>query len=185
MNKKEVREKMLEILTALPEKDRKVQDESIMEKLGKIAELNDAKCVFAYIGTDHEIRTEKIIEAMLSEGKTVCVPLCYGKGQMDAIRIESVSDLSPGRYGIPEPSENGEKVNPSDIDAIIVPGVAFDEKGKRLGRGGGYYDRFMEKTGNAVKIALCREINLLEAVPCEEHDRSVDIVLTENRIIRK
>ena len=185
MNKNEVRERMLEALSTLPEKERKEQDENIMEKLRGISELKASKCIFAYIGIDYEIRTEKIIEAMLFEGKTVCVPLCHGKGRMDAIKITSMSELSPGRYGIPEPPKDGEKVIPSEIDAILVPGVAFDEKGKRLGRGGGYYDRFMECAENAVKIALCREVNLLSCVPCEEHDQSVDIVVTEKRIIRK
>ncbi len=185
MNKKEVREKILSALCCLPEKDREVQDESIMGKLQKLPELQSAKCVFAYIGTDYEIRTGKIIESMLSEGKKVCVPLCYGKGRMDAIRIKSMSELLPGRYGIPEPSAGGEKISPSGIDAIIVPGVAFDEAGNRLGRGGGYYDRFMEGAKNAAKIALCREMSLLSEVPYEEHDQSVDIIVTENRVIRK
>ncbi|MBQ6846003.1 MAG: 5-formyltetrahydrofolate cyclo-ligase [Oscillospiraceae bacterium] len=185
MNKKEVREKMLSLLSCIDEEVRREQDESIADKVKKMPELCNAECIFAYIGTGYEIETREIVANMLDDGKRVCVPLCYGKGEMDAIEIKSLSELSPGRYGIPEPPNNGEKVNPKDISAIIVPGVAFDKKGNRLGRGGGYYDRFMQKTENAVKVALCREINLIDKVPCEEHDQTVDIIATEKRVIRR
>lgn len=185
MNKKEIRKQMLSILESIPENERKNQDESIALKIGELPELCDAECFFAYIGIGYEIKTTKIIEKLLREGKCVCVPLCYGSGKMDAIKITSLDDLHPGRYGIPEPPANGEKASPSNIDAIIVPGVAFDKEGRRLGRGGGYYDRFMESAINAKKIALCREINLIDEVPCEEHDESVDIIVTEKKVIRK
>lgn len=185
MNKKETREKMLSLLSSLDEDIRKKQDKSIADKMGKMPELCDAECVFAYIGTGHEIETREIVEHLLESGKRICVPLCHGKGEMDAIEIKSLSELSPGRYGIPEPAHNGKKINPEEISAIIVPGVAFDKGGKRLGRGGGYYDRFMKKAENAVRIALCREINLIDKVPFEEHDQSVDIIVTEKKIVRK
>lgn len=185
MNKEETRKRILAILEDVPEKERQIQDESIALKIAELPELCSAECVFAYIGIGYEIRTTEIIEKLLCEGKKVCVPLCYGKGRMDAVKITSLSDLHLGRYDIPEPSEDGEKVSPSEIDVIIVPGVAFDKEGRRLGRGGGYYDRFMSSAVNAKKIALCREVNLIDEVPCEAHDEKVDIIVTEKRIIRK
>ena len=103
---------------------------------------------------------------------------------MEAHRINSKDELKPGRYGIPEPDKDSDCTEITDIDFIIVPGVAFGEDGSRLGRGGGYYDRFMTLAKNAKKVALCREISLEKTVPCEKHDQFVDIVVTEKRIIK-
>lgn len=184
MNKSEFRKKMLTRSESLSVGQRAVSDEKIYESFINCKEYADAKNVFAYVGIGSEISTDKLIDKMLRDGKSVSVPLCHGKGEMDAVRIESRSELHEGRYGIPEPSDAAEKTPAQELDLIIVPGVAFGEDGVRLGRGGGYYDRFLKKAKNAYKIALCREINIEKTVPHEEHDESVDIIVSDARVIK-
>lgn len=175
---------MLARNSALDDETRRASDEKIYKGFTSLPEYKSAGRVFAYISVGNEVSTDAITDKLLADGKEVYVPLCHGKGEMDARRISSKSDLKPGRYGIPEPEEDAEKTEPCDIDLIIVPGAAFGEDGSRLGRGGGYYDRFLKCAANAKKIALAREINIEKAVPQESHDESVDIIVTDLRTIK-
>ncbi len=98
--------------------------------------------------------------------------------------MKSWKELSIGSYGILEPrTEKIRKTRVEDIDLIIVPGVAFDKKGNRIGHGKGYYDRLLDKT-NATKIGLAFEFQLLKEIPTDKHDLPIDILITEKRIIK-
>ena len=102
---------------------------------------------------------------------------------MEPYEITSFNDLIPGLYNIPEPAKHCPLVNLADIDFAIVPCLSCDRKKRRLGHGGGYYDRTLAKL-TAPSAALCREQLLLDEVSCEEHDQSVSILITENTIYR-
>lgn len=103
---------------------------------------------------------------------------------MTLSHLKSWEDLSIGSYGILEPRIGKiRKTNPKDIDLFIVPGVAFDKYGNRVRHGKGYYDRLLEKTKSTI-VGLCFEFQLVEKIPIEPHDKPVDIILTENRIIK-
>lgn len=184
MNKAEFRKEMLARSDALSERERRENDKKIHERVMSLSEYARAERVFVYVGVGTEISTDEIIDRLLSGGKSVYVPLCRGCGEMDAIKITSRKDLKPGRYGIPEPSSANPKTVPEKLDLIIVPGVAFGEDGTRIGRGGGYYDRFLAKAKNAIKIALCREVNMEKTVPHEVHDEKADIIVTDMRVIK-
>ena len=160
-------------------------DDKILKTLMSLPEYRKASDVFVYIGVGEEIKTEAIIDDMLDSGKNVYVPLCFGNGEMTAKKIQSREELHPGRYGIPEPLDDADEIDAQELSLIIVPGVAFGRDFSRLGRGGGYYDRFLEKAKNAVFIAPCREQNLEERLPKDEHDRDVDIIVTEEKVLRK
>lgn len=175
---------MLARSDALSERERREGDEKIYERVTSLSEFARAERVFVYVGVGAEVSTDAIIDRLLSEGKSVYVPLCRGRGEMDAVKITSRKDLKPGRYGIPEPGAENPKTAPEELDLIIVPGVAFGEDGTRLGRGGGYYDRFLAKAKNAVKIALCREVNMGKTVPHEAHDEKADIIVTDMRVTK-
>ncbi len=184
MNKKEMRELMRARMAEIPEAERLSEDATIYEKLLSVPEWERAEIIFVYVGVGTEIRTDALIEKLILDGKRVCVPLCKEKGEMDAVYIPSLDFLKPGRYGIPEPQNCTEKALPEELDIIIVPGVAFGLDGTRLGRGAGYYDRFLSRAENAKKIALCRETTLEKTVPTEPHDEKVDIIVSERRIIK-
>lgn len=184
MTKSELRALSKESNAALSASERAEIDTRIKEKFLSLP-IEKGEKVFIYISFGDEIDTIKIAEELLLRGVSVYVPLCRGKGEMDAVRITSMSDLSEGMYGIPEPPESGEKISPLSLSLIVVPGVAFGEDFSRLGRGAGYYDRFIEKAKNARTVALCREVNLHKTVPCEAHDRKVDMIITEEKIIKE
>ncbi len=184
MNKKQMRALMRTRVSEIPENERLSEDAAIYENAISLPEWKSAKNIFVYVGVGDEVSTDALTEKLISVGKRVCVPLCRGKGEMDAVYIPSLDSLKPGRYGIPEPQECGEKALPEEMDIIIVPGVAFGIDGTRLGRGAGYYDRFLSRAENAKKIALCREAALCETVPTEPHDKKVDIIVSERRIIK-
>lgn len=184
MNKKEMRAFVRTRISEIPEDKRLSEDAAIYENVMSLSELESAKNIFAYVGIGCEVSTDALIEKLISDGKRVYVPLCHGKGEMDAVYIPSLDFLKPGRYGIPEPHSCDEKAFPEELDVIIVPGVAFGLDGTRLGRGAGYYDRFLSRAETAKKIALCREATLFETVPTEPHDEKVDIVVSERRVIK-
>lgn len=184
MNKAELRAFAKVQNSALSETERQLIDERILNNLFS-CEISKYRNVFIYISFGREIETSEIIKRLISAGAKICVPICRRAGEMEAKRISSVEELSPGMYGIYEPPESAQTVEPSELDLIIVPGLAFGEDFTRLGRGAGYYDRFLDKAKNSKVIALCREQNLFKTVPCEEHDRTVDVIVTEKRIIKK
>lgn len=184
MNKEELRCAVSERNAALGNEEKALSDRAIAERLMNLPEYKDAKCIFVYIGVGAEVLTDEITENLFASGKRVCVPFCHGKGIMDAVEISSKGDLVPGKYNIPEPRDRTRTVSPESLELVIVPGVAFGEDGSRLGRGGGYYDRFLKNAKNAKKIALCREMNLEKTVPREEYDEFVDIIVTEKRVLK-
>lgn len=139
-----------------------------------------AKTIMAYRAIPPEIDLEPVLEQILKQGKTLLLPRCEGDGTMTARRMDDLAELEPGAYGILEPKPDAPCVMPDEIDLILVPGLAFDEKGGRLGRGKGYYDRFLGKT-EAKTIGVCR--CLVPRVPVEVHDKRMDAVVTDKNIM--
>ena len=183
MDKKSFRKEVLAEIDSLPADYIAASDKGIMENFLSLPEFIRAKTVFAYISTGREPDTVGIIKAALSLGKTVCLPVSFDGGIMQPRKIESLEELVPGKFGIPAPPDNAPCVKEEDIDLIIVPAVTFDRRGFRLGRGGGYYDRFLSKS-SACSVGLGRE-RLIKPVPLEPHDMCADCVVTEENIYRE
>lgn len=141
-----------------------------------------AECVFIYIATKEEIETKEIITDAWKNGKTVCIPRCAPHGMMTVHQITSFEKLTRSSFGILEPQENALMMEQEKIDLAIVPALACDESGYRLGYGGGYYDRFLSET-KAAAICLCAEERLVSRLPKEKHDVPCDVVVTERREI--
>lgn len=151
---------------------------AIAAHLLAMPEYQAAGTVFCFVGWDREIDTRPILEDALAAGKTLCVPLCTAPGVMEARRITALDQLAPGAYGIPEPPAVAPAVGVDDVDFAVLPCATCDHAGHRLGRGGGYYDRFLAHyRGGAV--LLCREKLIREEIPVEPHDYPVPWVLTE------
>ena len=120
-----------------------------------------------------------VLQAILQSGKRLGVPKCMEKGIMNVYEIHSLQELHPGAYGILEPKEAPERlIQPGAIDFALIPCISCDRSGRRLGHGGGYYDRYLEKT-RCVKAVLCREELLVDEIPVEEHDLRMDLVISE------
>ena len=145
------------------------------EDLEKYPQFKAAKTVFCYVSAKGEVGTRELIVELLKE-KGVLVPYCTDKeGNMICVKINSLDDLKEGKFGIPEPKKNVEFPK-EKIDFAIVPAVAFDKKGYRLGYGKGYYDRFLSDI-NPFKLGVCAKEFYLKEIPHDEYDVKMDDVL--------
>lgn len=159
-------------------------DEELFQQLIQLEEYQNANTVFCYVGKSNEINTIAIIQHLLASGKQVAIPKCIQKGIMEAYSIQSLDDLECGFYGILEPKEDKQDIiSPNKIDLAIIPCLSASSRGERLGYGGGFYDRYLQRT-DAYRLLLCRERIICEDIPVESHDQKMDMVLTEERILR-
>lgn len=151
-----------------------------LEPLARLPAFAAAKSVAAYVSKDSEIQTHTLIRQLLAAGRQVSVPVFSGKHYRLAQLRDFDADLRPGHWGILEPKI----VTPParEPDVWLVPGLAFDVKGNRLGRGLGYFDRLLERAGG-VKIALAYDFQILKEVPVKAHDVQMDFIVTETQII--
>ncbi len=157
--------------------ERRSLDRILIERFLALPEYLNARSVLLYAGVEPEPDTRPILEDALSRGKRTALPKITGRGAMEARRIASPDGLVPGAFGIPEPGDGSEPVSPEEFDLILVPGAAFTRGGARLGRGGGYYDRYLPRT-RGVKAALARPWEVLTDLPKREHDVNIDILIT-------
>lgn len=145
----------------------------------------EAACVMGYLSIGYEVEIFPVLKAALASGKRVFVPRCYEGGVMDAVEIFGPEDLEAGMFGILEPKAERKVENPEVLDLIFVPGMAFDRDCNRLGRGAGYYDRFLERASNAKTIGICVSERVLQQVPTDLYDRKMDALITENGLIHR
>ena len=163
--------------TMMPE-EKRLSDSAILCHVLHTQEYRRARTVFAFVGRGDEIDTRPLLEQTLADGKRLCVPLCTSPGVMECREVLDLTALRPGAYGISEPPANAPAVPPACVDLAIIPCAGAAADGRRLGRGGGYYDRFLAQyTGDA--LLLCRERLLRPDIPQETHDIRVPAVVTE------
>ena len=130
-----------------------------------------------------EVRTEALLRRGLADGKTMICPRVLGRGRLEQRRVRSLGQLTRSRLGLLEPDPRlTELVDASAAELILVPGLAFDVRGARLGLGGGYYDRFLAKM-DGVRLGLAFEWQLLSRIPVQQHDQEVDAIVTELRVL--
>lgn len=180
--KSELRKECLRRRQELGEDARAEKSACIVRRVEEDPDWKAAKVVCVYVWFKDEVQTDALIQSAWQDGKTVCVPRC-GKDGEDKIvlhEIRSFDDLAPGAYGIREPIPDQTRIAAiSDVDAFIVPGVAFDLQGNRLGWGGGFYDWTLSRAKGAKKIALAFSCQIVDALPMEPQDIKMDKVVCE------
>ena len=179
MDKKELRAQIKKKAGSLSPEYISCASESISEKLFSLHEFSAAKKLFIYLSADKEPRTDKIIREALRLNKEVFVPVCK-EGEMRAVSL-SGTRLSVNRFGIREPLSWTKEALPCEIDFTVVPCVAASKDKKRLGHGGGYYDRFLSLF-DGFSACLCFEELLCGDIPTLSHDISPDCIITEKEI---
>ncbi len=184
MDKKLLRKIHMEELARMQESRMTEADLKICQNILQSEEYRNAEKLFLYVSVGKEVDTRNLISQALRDGKKVYIPICHGGGVMHAARLESEDDLIDGRYGIPTVSEESEKTSPDELDFILVPGVCFDRSGNRLGRGGGYYDRYLANDVSAALVGVCRKEQLLDEMNVDEHDRKVHVIISDEEIWR-
>lgn len=159
-------------------------DRKIINKFINIEEYKEAENICIYVNYKSEINTKEIINISLDNGKNVFVPRVKKNREMDFIKISSLEDLEKNKMGILEPKDIFNE-KPEKIDLMILPGLAFDLNGGRIGYGGGYYDRYLMDKKEVLKISLCYEIQLIDRIPMENHDVKYDYLITESRFLKR
>jgi len=176
----------------IKEKRNSLSKSEILEKSNRIKkrlfeqdEFRKAQTILFYVSYGSEVYTHDMIKESLSEGKNVVVPYSdTEKRTLILSELHSWNELSVGSYNILEPKkENIKEVTVDAIDMIVVPGVAFDSSGRRIGHGFGYYDKLLGGSTHAPSIGLAFELQIVDAVPTEEHDVAVGKIITEKRTI--
>jgi 5-formyltetrahydrofolate cyclo-ligase len=171
---------------ALTEKEVTTRSERIKKCALHDPDFQKANVIALYASFRNEVNTMNLIKDALSVGKKIGLPRTNTRTRsLTFYLVKDLADLSAGAYGIPEPNEDCKLLPASEIDLIIMPGIAFDEAGRRIGFGGGYYDRFLRQVPPVIKkIALAYEFQILkEKIPDLAKDAKIDKIITEERII--
>lgn len=182
--KPEVRRYYKQLRKNLSPKVKTKLDDKIAENLFALDEYKSCKTLLAFVSKDIEVDTERIITQAFSDGKAVAVPRCISDKIMKFYIIESYSDLESGYFGLLEPKKSCPELKDFNNSICLVPGLAYDKHGYRVGFGKGYYDRFLGEY-KGVSVGVCYSNFIDEQLPKDEFDRPVDILITDNRIFRK
>ncbi|AOR22492.1 5-formyltetrahydrofolate cyclo-ligase [Clostridium taeniosporum] len=183
--KKELRKKILNLRKEINSTEKKNFDNIIHKKFFESKFYSQCRNIFVYISYDSEIDTKTLIIKALKDGKNIYVPRTnYKTKLMEAVKITSLENLIEDRYGILQPKESELSTELNNIDLVIIPGVAFDINGGRMGYGGGFYDRYLNKCKKDIfKIALAYDFQVIDYIPMDKHDISVDCVITNTKEI--
>jgi 5-formyltetrahydrofolate cyclo-ligase len=184
-SKQALREQVAAARDALSRAEIEAKSRAIGERLFALEAFQRARTISLFVAFRSEVRTEPIAAQALEAGKTVCVPrVCPGRRlAMCAVR-DLERDLEPGCRGIREPCAGLAEVEPEGVELIVVPGLAFDLRGYRVGYGGGYYDDALRRHPAARRVGLAFECQIVERVPEAPHDEPVHWIITESRTIR-
>ncbi len=185
MEKRLLRKIHMDRLAQLSEDQMRLADTQICHNILELDAYKKANKIFLYVSVGKEVDTYAVINHAIESGKEVYIPVCHGGGIMSAARLFSDNDLIEGRYGIPTVSDTAPVARPEELDLILVPGVCFDKQGNRLGRGGGYYDRYLAADNLSAKlVGVCRCEQLIDALEVDAHDRKVDVLISDTQVIK-
>ena len=180
-NRESIRNKIKHIRNLQSTDDIDKNSNIIMDKLFSTQIFKESDCIGFYYSLKTEVLTSSMIQKTLDLGKNVCLPKIDRQSKtMDFHTIDGMENLRENYLDILEPVDG---VICTNIDAIIVPGIAFDKSGNRLGFGSGYYDKFLTLHASIYKIALAFDFQLINTIDIQEHDVPVDLIITENRTI--
>ena len=175
MTKQELRNRIRAQKRAMTPEQIEEKSASLARQLYATELYQQAQTVYGYLPYNQEVRTVPILQQALRDGKRVAVPKVYGE-EMRFLYIEDLSQVEKGSFGIPEPIADGPVATQEDA-LILMPGLAFDPKGNRMGYGGGFYDKKLPAQPNHPTVALCYDFQMLPRLDTEEHDVPVDLVL--------
>ena len=175
MDKKELRRSIRERKRAMTEEEIVSRSEKLAEAFLASDAYKNAKTIYGYLPYNQEVRTVPMLEQALKDGKRVAVPKCYGD-EMKFLFMDDLSKVEKGYAGIPEPIAD-EPVADDETALVLMPGMAFDPQGHRIGYGGGFYDKFLAQEPNHPTLALCYDFQVLPHLETEEFDIPVDCVL--------
>lgn len=178
-----LRNQMRAVRAALPASACDARSEEIAKRVLGLPELEVATTILAFASIRNEVRTQPIIEAIGRAGKRVALPRVVEEGLVLHL-VEPDTELVDGAFSVPEPPEDTPGIKPSDVDFALVPALAVDPRGHRIGYGGGYYDKLLPTLRPASCCAVAYDFQLIAEVPERPFDVAVDLIVTDARVIR-
>jgi 5-formyltetrahydrofolate cyclo-ligase len=186
--KSDIRKSILKKRDALTPIERSRDSAIIRQRIFQTPEWNDAHTVLIYASYKSEVDTTKLIKTALENGKRVVLPVIDERDhQIRISELKSFGDLAPGHFhGIHEPAKHLQKlIDPSEVELAVVPGIAFDRKGGRIGFGGGFFDKLLARMPRARRMGLAYSLQLrTRGLPKESHDVAMHIVVTEKELVK-
>ncbi len=182
-----IRKEMLAKRRSLDKENVKTDGAKIVSLITDMKEYEEADTVLLYSPVRNEADITKLFETGLSDGKNIAMPKVINDTQMEFYKLYSYEDMTEGYMGIPEPKDGLGIYIPKESERVlmIVPGVAFDKKGGRIGMGKGYYDRYLGRYPMIKTVGVCGEYQLIDNIPMEENDIFMEYVVTEKKIYSK
>ncbi len=184
MDKKELRKKLKALRNNLTQEEVDVSSRLVAEKILACDAYQKAEHIMGYLAFGKELSVDEILKQALTDGKRVYVPEIISQTEIRAVELESFVDFAYDRFGIRSVPEPVKVCNPKILDLVLVPAVAYDRAGNRMGMGAGYYDRFLPQTENAIKIGVAYDALLQDELPYNEYDVSVPYLVSESGIVK-
>jgi 5-formyltetrahydrofolate cyclo-ligase len=178
-----LRNRMRAVREALPESACDVRSGEITKRLFALAELERAHTVLAFASMRNEVRTQAAMQTAWAAGKRVALPRVVGD-ELQLHLFDSETLLVEGAFSVPEPPDTAARIQPEEVDLALVPALAVDPRGYRIGYGGGYYDKLIPRLGHAHTCAVAYDFQLISEVPELPFDVAVDLIVTDERVIR-
>lgn len=175
MDKKELRKSIRDQKRAMTPQMVEHASADLARQFFATSYYQNAKTIYGYLPYNQEVRTVPILEQALRDGKRVAVPKVYGD-TMRFIYLDDLTQVAPSDMGIPEPIGD-EPIAKDETALVLMPGLAFDKNGNRMGYGGGYYDKFLAAEPEHSTVALCYSFQMVDAIPIDDYDIPVDLVL--------
>lgn len=175
MDKKELRQMVRQKKRAMADEEIQMKSDLLEEKFLNSEAYRNAKAIYGYLPYNQEVRTVSMLQRALDDGKRVAVPKVYGD-EMRFIWMTDLSQVAKGYAGIPEPVADAPVADDSHA-LVLMPGLAFDREGHRIGYGGGFYDKFLTEEPEHPTLALCYDFQVFQEVKTEEFDIPVDSVI--------
>ena len=175
MNKQQLRQAIRQRKRAMTQEEIEDRSRSLCEKFLKSDDYRCCTCLYGYLPYNQEVRTWPILHQALADGKKVAVPKVYGD-EMKFIYLTDLTQVAAGYAGIPEPIADDPVAEQQDA-LVLMPGLAFDPQGHRIGYGGGFYDKFLSREPKHPTVALCYEFQMVDHLETEQFDIPVDTVI--------
>ena len=183
--KKELRSHMTFLRNQIQKEERLLLSERIFDRLCQSRIYLESPVIYSYVSFRSEVDTTRFNERVLKDGKQLALPKVVSKTDMEFFFVEDVSRLVPGYMGIMEPAPL-HPAKPSEKCLMVLPGLAFDRGFGRLGYGGGYYDRYVNRyTHHFYRCGICYDLQLIPEVPRESHDLLMDYIVTEYNLLER
>lgn len=177
-----LRNRMRAVRAMLPQSACYARSERIQRRVLALEETAESTTVLAFSSIRNEVKTGDLIEALRVAGKRVALPRVV-EDELELRLVEDDAELVPGAFSVPEPGSDAERIEPTEVDFALIPALAVDPRGHRIGYGGGYYDRLLPKLSCACTCAIVYDFQLIAEVPVLPFDVAVKLIVTDARVI--